>query len=909
MGLFGSIGNAIGGVINAVTGKSNYVKDITPSNSPSSSSTPATPAQTSYSFVPQSTINLAKAIEARGGQVPSQTLVTSNGNSYVTNSGGSSGGGTTTSTTIPAKTLAPIKSIDYVNAQGNSAGGITVQGTKQTGVKVLSSDFSQSKTSDILNSQGYTPQENLKGTTTNLSNGQAQNQTNVGTNQVSQNYLGNYNLGLIGLAGDFWGYLSSNKNKQFNESNSNIMGTDNSLLAYSPTLYLANKINPQEISSLPGKAWNWLGKNTPEISIPIFSGMGAGAGGSIPLSELTKTSGEYAQTLPEGQLNKQIEDFNKKWAPYTSGGSNVAGSLKGNYARELPQFTGTQEQYQTYSSEFQNIEALKQTAKSDWAGGAEYYVASGISKLPTTYEKWGIITGAVWAGTEVLGGLYATTAGKAVINTATAGYSIYTGTQMLNPNLMPSQRIGAGINTGLGALSLSLEAYRGVSNLAGYPKSSTRVIGVSQNIENNKVLTDVYFITDIKTSLLGRKTVFGRSTGTGYINDLGEIQAGKTYTQGVYSQGAYDLMKGKYVAVGKPVPFVSGSIDFSKTADITVTNLKITPQDFGTSIEIGKSTPAKMSAQFDFGAVVSPKSKSYFAGVGGNFGTNDLRYVFGETGIVKNGKLLKQGQGFYQGFIKNRAIPTDLPDSSIVAVGGRGSKSSSEFINSLYYPQEVNRVINPASSIITQTAKTKTVKVSTEMFPLVSATDLIEKNYPSYVGGSQTQSELLSKDYLTRNNQDFLMKSNTVLIINSPQKNRFAQDLFQPSAQFPNQDQINFQTQVPGQVQISKQEQRQSQAQRVGTAIPINPILDMPNPRISLPNFNFGFSDKQLGNRKIGFKRIVKYVPSYSALVFNIRGRAPKGTETGLRLRPITQGFSFANLFSKRVIKVRRRRK
>jgi len=49
------------------------------------------------------------------------------------------------------------------------------------------------------------------------------------------------------------------------------------------------------------------------------------------------------------------------------------------------------------------------------------------------------------------------------------------------------------------------------------------------------------------------------------------------------------------------------------------------------------------------------------------------------------------------------------------------------------------------------------------------------------------------------------------------------------------------------------------------------------------------------------------YTPSFKALFFKIKGKKPKGTPTGLRLRPITKGFSFTR--KKKVKKVKRVRK
>jgi hypothetical protein len=60
---------------------------------------------------------------------------------------------------------------------------------------------------------------------------------------------------------------------------------------------------------------------------------------------------------------------------------------------------------------------------------------------------------------------------------------------------------------------------------------------------------------------------------------------------------------------------------------------------------------------------------------------------------------------------------------------------------------------------------------------------------------------------------------------------------------------------------------------------------------IVFPKFDMDFSSKFRGFKG---KQRKKYTPSFEALVFNIRGKAPKGTETGFRVRPITKGYSFA---------------
>lgn len=81
-----------------------------------------------------------------------------------------------------------------------------------------------------------------------------------------------------------------------------------------------------------------------------------------------------------------------------------------------------------------------------------------------------------------------------------------------------------------------------------------------------------------------------------------------------------------------------------------------------------------------------------------------------------------------------------------------------------------------------------------------------------------------------------------------------------------------------------------------GTTPGIVPIVTPPNVpfkfNINIPNLkpNFDFSG---GSKNIYGKTKYKYTPSFSALVFDIRGKAPKRI-TGAEIRPITKGFSFA---------------
>ena len=76
------------------------------------------------------------------------------------------------------------------------------------------------------------------------------------------------------------------------------------------------------------------------------------------------------------------------------------------------------------------------------------------------------------------------------------------------------------------------------------------------------------------------------------------------------------------------------------------------------------------------------------------------------------------------------------------------------------------------------------------------------------------------------------------------------------------------------------------------TRIPIIPTI---------PPLRFGeFDFAGLGKKFKSGKQFKTYTPSYTALIYKIKGPKPKGIETGLRLRPITPGFSWAKLFKRK---------
>lgn len=81
-----------------------------------------------------------------------------------------------------------------------------------------------------------------------------------------------------------------------------------------------------------------------------------------------------------------------------------------------------------------------------------------------------------------------------------------------------------------------------------------------------------------------------------------------------------------------------------------------------------------------------------------------------------------------------------------------------------------------------------------------------------------------------------------------------------------------------------------------GSSVPFNPFIDLDLVGPGLPSLK-GFEAGELGMSPIPKgKQRMKYTPDFEALVFGIKGKAPKGGEapSPFASRPITKGFSFA---------------
>jgi hypothetical protein len=99
-----------------------------------------------------------------------------------------------------------------------------------------------------------------------------------------------------------------------------------------------------------------------------------------------------------------------------------------------------------------------------------------------------------------------------------------------------------------------------------------------------------------------------------------------------------------------------------------------------------------------------------------------------------------------------------------------------------------------------------------------------------------------------------------------------------------------IETQVTGTKQVQSTVTQTQGVSGFNTNQIITTQIIVPPPFI--PKLPSPFSDRTSMKNIFG-KRTTKYTPSYTAMVFNIKGKAPKGPESGLRIRPITKGFKW----------------
>jgi len=366
--------------------------------------------------------------------------------------------------------------------------------------------------------------------------------------------------------------------------------------------------------------------------------------------------------------------------------------------------------------------------------------------------------------------------------------------------------------------------------------------------ENMFILPEGKLITETSGStwnILNKPSgtlVFGYEKGIfgtkGITSIRGEkiFSLSKTNYETLYSANAlYGFETGKPIIMDIKL---TGAKDISKTFGIDVSK-KITPDIYGNE------------RYFTFGTKLNLKKQL------------DVPIKYGITRVVEKPAWLDIGGGF----------ETDLASGVKIFRGG-GTKTP----------------LSKTFGVVEQVSFTSSVVSNV---PALSISD---------VSATTSMTNLKIAGGLTSATANiFKTKQTSTFKFSSPQVTQLKQDLTTTTI-FPTQTGVWRTSQKYGVAPALAQPQATEQITKQVPALtfPISPVVSNPFSPINvdgggiiIPPFpSFGF-DMGTTTRKYKGKRKYKYTPSYESFALGIYGKAPKGLETGARIRPITKGFSF----------------
>lgn len=421
-----------------------------------------------------------------------------------------------------------------------------------------------------------------------------------------------------------------------------------------------------------------------------------------------------------------------------------------------------------------------------------------------------------------------------------------------------------------------------ISKLAGYPKYSTTVVGASSKVSKvgklNKITTKVATETGFKKTILSpSKTYYGRSTTTSYFTrSPGKITGSQSITKGAIA---------RFTRTGEPINqqqfnVLTGSVQ--KPARITATAeadpFRISRSFKGSvSLSSGRSAIEKAKKIY-----IAPK-KEQFTSLGVSIDQGRFTFVGGATRRVVDGRIARAGKGVYQGVLI-KPSPQSIPGAGSSVVSS-GAKSSQEFLNKLYTKSFQEGAVASQSAVRKATFTPIKTTGGAKIVPVVSAKSSIKTISANVV--TPTTSQGIKQSQLPK-----VIPIVTPFVATTTKK---ITKIRTTSISVARPLTIPRQGQPTAIIPFTPTITRQINILRPGsppgyTETPIKPVV----PPI-IPPFKFPSLDLSTGisKRRIGVRRYRRYTPSFSALIFKIRGSKPKGVETGLRLRPIPRGFKW----------------
>jgi len=575
---------------------------------------------------------------------------------------------------------------------------------------------------------------------------------------------------------------------------------------------------------------------------------------------------------PAGQVTERkkkevVEELTPKYESLASGATTQA------------EIDALNKQFQTEATQLYG-EKIKGLDVKRQAGAQRVYEAN--VNAPS-----GLITTGALIGASFIGGIPAVTASYLV-----SGQGLKTGFE--------GAREGDVLKTGIGALQFGLGGYYGAKGTANLVTQSR--IRALQNVKPSYSIgtRTIKGNVAIDDELYIKTTQYG--TGTTRAYSVSKLGTGNTFSGfGMRSEiiNVKDVWSGKniilqntniYASGGKLLPTTSGgwtpSIYFTKSTGYTASYFKNTLR-FDT-------TPIKSTA----GAGRTYKLDGYtFSQSGSNakITSKDIRFSGDKYFKDVSGKTTLGFSKQQVSLLKLSNIKT-TPGSGSGNIISTGSKTGTQTFTN------INQVIQaPKVTQIPKVAQVSKIQNIAKAIGGVSVTG---------VGGVASLSNIRA-DTIQIPKVDTTPAVKTGLQLKTIPATKTIISQAPALAQLPSTQQIPAITQIPAVTQIPAQRIAVTQIQlpftgqlgRAGSgAFTLPTFSGTFIPPLFLPPI--GADIGQPGKRRIQARKITAYTPSFGAIAFGVRGAQPKGTETGLRIRPVTKGFSFAKIF-KRARKVR----
>jgi len=387
--------------------------------------------------------------------------------------------------------------------------------------------------------------------------------------------------------------------------------------------------------------------------------------------------------------------------------------------------------------------------------------------------------------------------------------------------------------------------------------------------------------TGMNYNIIARQTAYGAER-TSVLN-LQSIQLSDDAFS--YSTSGYSQARVNDWWIGKDIISISkiGSAGRGTTADWFVSSPNFILTNPGITANYGWGVKADKTITTFLGNSISKVTAPEGFGFGGFSGTSD-----DVTGVISGN--LKPGSNINlnlnsRGFLIN--TPDDIGSSISSGSKVSGFKNSGTDLKRIFPSGLVDQITTPSVNIPSSTSNVLTTNIPSDTLKTDIKPETINVNAFSDVRldtrfkGSLSSKTDLVQDLERTNNR---LGTTSGLIFAPPEtitKTR--------TGTIPN---------VIPRITPTEDTQQITDVINIPPSIPLAPPIIPPyNFRIP-PIIPFDFPGLDFSStrttRIFRGKQRLKYTPSYEALVFNIKGRMPKGIETGFRTRPIPKGYSFA---------------